>query len=376
MSASTTDLLAAIDRHLAAIPAGRSTVTVDDHRDVLLDLRTMVSAGAPAAEPVDDSDPETVTGPVTEPVAEGVDPIEAVEPIDVSTFPSDFPDEIAVDDVEIDPALTGLDLALEIDLAAEARVDDFPDTDPAEDFPDTVAEDEDVFDGEPDADPAETPVVLPEDAAGESAPEPDSASEPEVEPEPAPAPERVPVVHLRLATSARGVIGRCGLLVDTDAGDSSTPWTEEVTCGACVDAVASPSDSEAETDTDAPAAGPDDATEPADDDPTSAEAEGEAQPVGAVADIPDDDEESWVHAGDDDDPSDDSASVDAPVVHQLAEVEGTGHGKNKVAKAKCGNVELAPKTDRFVETSSWPEDVTCPNCIALRHQAQPDQAAA
>lgn len=360
MSASTTDLLAAIDRHLAAIPAGRSTVTVDDHRDVLLDLRTMVSAGAPAAEPVADSAPE----PVTEPVAEGVDPIEANEPLDVSTFPSDFPDEIAVDDVVIDPALTGLDLALEIDLAAEARVDDFPDADPAEDLPDMIAEDEDVFDAEPDADPG---------------PDPDSVPEPEatkVEPEPAPTPERVPVVHLRLATSAHGVIGRCGLLVDTDAGDSSTPWTEEVTCGACVDAIATTSNSETETETSAAAAGPDDAAEPDASDPSNAEAEGEAQPVGAVADIPDGDEESWVHADDDDDPSDDGVSVDAPVVHQLAEVEGTGHGKNKIAKAKCGHVETVLKTDSFTETASWLEDVTCPDCIAARLQPADRSAAA
>lgn len=353
MSTSTPDILAAVDRHLAAIPAGRETLTVDEHRDVLLDLRTMISPGVevePGPTPVPDADPTEMADPLTE--------------TDVETDPGDFPDEIAADDVIVDPALTGLDLALEVDLAAEARADDFPDADLAEDFAEDMAFE---CDGGLDAEPAAA-----DEGPGESdvpaAPEPEAAVEPE--------PERVPLVHLRLATSARGVIGRCGLMVDIGAGDSSTPWTEEVTCGACVDAVAAPEDDSDTTvaeatketkeakETDAPEPGASDAND-------SEAADSEAQPVGAVADIPDDGEESWVHADDDAD-----GLADAPLIHQLAEVEGSGHGKNKIAKAPCGHVETSLKTEAFAVSTSWPEDVTCPDCIARRHQAQPDQAAA
>lgn len=343
MTISPDAILAAIDRHLAAIPAGRSTVTVEEHRDVLLDLRLAVTGANPA--PAGGAPAESATEPAVEAVDEPVDaPAGPVVDEPLAGVPDDFDLEPVAAGVEVDPPLTGLDLAREITVPAEGRADDFPD------------EIDDVLD-----DPFEAEPVADEPELVEPAP----AAEPEpVEPEPV----RVAVVHLRLAASKLGVIARCGDLIDPDTGDTSTPWGEDVTCPDCLARIDEETSPTADTDDDAAPADPEpegDAGETAD---AAAVPDAADQTVDAA--LPDDDgsEPSWIH--------DDGDDTDAPVIHQLAEVEGTGHGKNKVAKAKCGNVETVLKSESFTETASWLDEVTCPDCIALRHQAQPDQAAA
>jgi pilus assembly protein FimV len=337
MTISPDAILAAIDRHLAAIPAGRSTVTVEEHRDVLLDLRLSVTGANPA--PAGGAPAESATEPA----------VEAIDDEPAAGVPDDFDLEPAVAELVVDPALTGLDLAREITVPAEGRADDFPD------------EIDDVLDDPFDDQPAAAPVA--------DGPEPEPEPEVEPAPEPEPEPVRAAVVHLRLAASKIGVIARCGELIDPGTGDTSTPWGEEVTCPDCL-AKTDDDDDDAptgDTDDDATraAAEPDsEAGEAA----TDAAADKATQTVGAA--LPDDDgtEPSWIH--------DDGDAPDTPLIHQLAEVEGTGHGKNKIAKAKCGNVETVLKSESFAETASWLDDVTCPDCIALRHQASDRSAAA
>lgn len=303
MTISPDAILAAIDRHLAAIPAGRSTVTVEEHRDVLLDLRNTV---APAAGSVAAWYP---------PVAVA-DPDGHVELFDAGTTdPDDFEIEVPFGSVP-DPALSGLDLAREVTLPAESRVDDFPD----------------------------------EDRAAAVAPEPELI---EAAPEPAPGPQRVAVIHLRLASSALGVLARCGHLVDADAGDSSTPWGEDVTCPDCLDQLAGPADTETS------------ATEAATTAFEAADA-GEPQATAAAAALHENDgaEPSWI----------DDDGDHGPLVHQLIEVQGSGHGAKRHIIGACGNVEIVGKSEPFTESAQWPDAVTCPDCIARRHQ--PKQAAA
>lgn len=47
-------LVARIDSHLAAMPTERSLISVDEHTDVLLDIRLLATANRPAAGPVDE----------------------------------------------------------------------------------------------------------------------------------------------------------------------------------------------------------------------------------------------------------------------------------------------------------------------------------
>lgn len=41
------DLIARIDEHLASMPAERKLISVDDHTDMLLDIRLLAAAGRP-----------------------------------------------------------------------------------------------------------------------------------------------------------------------------------------------------------------------------------------------------------------------------------------------------------------------------------------
>ena len=126
MTISPDAILAAIDRHLAAIPAGRSTVTVEEHRDVLLDLCLAVTGAGPApaadvpVEPELEPALEATDGCVDAPALLAVD-----EPL--AGVPEDFDLELVAADVEVDPPLTGLDLAREVTVPAEGRAGDFPD---------------------------------------------------------------------------------------------------------------------------------------------------------------------------------------------------------------------------------------------------------
>ena len=343
MTVDSATLLAAIDRHLGEVPSDRSTVTAETMRDALLDLRNLVAKETPE-ETAEETPEETAMEASVEAAMPVVD-----DP--AGGFAEDFPDAAPDPDIAVDPVLTGLDLAREVEVPAEDRREDFAD----ESDDDLVFDDEPTIADHPADQPDEQVVdqsveVSDEDAAADAPPETETAPDEPAAADPEPAPEPEPSVHLRLATSSRGVIARCGQLVEASSGDSSTPWLEDVTCGDCLTAVTEPADPSG------PGADEDevpDATDPGDPQGTDtaqvAEDDGDAdqatdptEPTG---------EASWV---DDDD--------DGAVIHQLIEVKGSGNTKDGVAK--CGHVETVAKADRFHETSSWPDTVTCAACAA------------